>query len=92
MHLQGQAVLYPSLQDLCNENQSMEDAVRERKPKTAAAERDVKACIAELETSRRSQRNLIDIVRACYSKVLNAHSKRAEVSERPLLQARTVTR
>lgn len=81
--LQGEAQgearsLYLRLEDLSNETQSVEDALREQKQKTAAAERDVKARTAELENSRRSLRNLVDIVRTHYSKVLNAQDGLAQ--------------
>lgn len=81
--LQGEAQgearsLYLRLEDLSNENQSVEDALREQKQKTAAAERDAKARTAELENSRRSLRNLVDIVRTHYSKILNAQDGLAQ--------------
>jgi chromosome segregation ATPase len=74
--LQGEAQgetrsLYLRLEDLSNENQTVEDALREQKQKTGAAERELKNRSAELESSRRSLRNLVDVVRAHYSRVFN---------------------
>ena len=70
--------LYLRLEDLSNENQSVEDALREQKQKTSAAERELKARASELESARRAQRNLVDIVRSHYSKVLNAQDLLAQ--------------
>lgn len=64
--------LYLRLEDLSNENQNVEEALREQRQKTSAAERELKARSAELESSRRSLRHLVDVVRAHYSKLLNA--------------------
>jgi chromosome segregation ATPase len=76
--------LYLRLEDLSNENQGVEDALREQKQKTGAVERDLKQRTAELDSSRRSLRNLVDFVRTQHSKILSSQDALAQAVQSKL--------
>ena len=89
--LQGEAQgetrsLYLRVEDLSTQNETVEDALREQKQKTGTVERELKARSAELESSRRSLRNLVDVVRSHYSKVLSAQDALAQTVNSRLSQ------